>query len=237
MKLNDRLKMIADNIPNCEILVDVGTDHAYIPIYAAIKGICRKALAIDLRTGPLKMAYKNIKRHGVEDKVEMRTGDGLEPISASESDVIVIAGMGGNLIRDILYESVEKTQQANLLLLQPNNATDALRRWLYESGFDIVEELLARDAGKIYCLIIAKWTGIYEKKDEFYYYIGEKLFDGDKYLLQSYLEKKMRELDVIIEGRARSDPDKERDTVGIAEMDTATFIDIRNRLFEYLAHR
>lgn len=234
MKLNGRLKMIAAKIPKCDILADIGTDHAYIPIYAAKKGICKKALAVDLKEGPLKIANTNIKRYGIEEKIEIRLGRGLEAISPEESDVVVISGMGGNLIRDILSDSAEKAKRAKLLLLQPNNALDALRKWIYENGYTISEELLAKDAGKIYCLIIARWTGSAEKKDEFAYYVGEKLFDGNTDLLQKYLEKKLRELDVIIKGRGRSESDKKRNANAVLQMDTATCIDIRNRIYDYL---
>lgn len=234
MKLNGRLMMIADKIPHCRILTDVGTDHAFIPIYAVKHGRCEKALAADLRAGPLKMAYANIKRYGLEKKIETRLGDGLEPISPLECDVIVVAGMGGSLIREILSASVEKAQIAQLLLLQPNNAADALRKWLYEYGFDIVEEMLALDAGKLYCLISAKWTGVAVKKDEFTYYIGEKLFAGNDPLLRSYLMKKLKELEVIIAGRGKADQNKSSETAGIAGMDTETCINIRNRLLDYL---
>lgn len=234
MKLNGRLRMIAEKIPECDILTDVGTDHAYIPIYAAEKGICRKAIAIDLRTGPLKMANANIKRHGVEEKIETRMGNGLEPISQEESDIVIISGMGGNLIRDILFSSVEKAKKAKLLLLQPNNAPEVLRRWLYENGYNIMEELLEEDAGKIYCLITARWTGETERKDEFACYVGEKLLNTKVDLLRKYLEKKLKELDVIIEGRRKSDPSKERNTASATEMDTTTCITIRNKINDYI---
>lgn len=234
MKLNRRLGRIAEKIPQCRILTDVGTDHAYIPIYAVKNALCEKALAADLRSGPLRMANKNIKRYGLEESIETRLGNGLEPISPSECDVIVIAGMGGSLIRDILSTSIEKAQMAQLLLLQPNNATDALRRWLYENGFDIIEEMLALDAGKFYCIIKSKWTGLAVKKDEFSYYLGDKLFTGNDPLLPSYLTKKLKELGIIIAGRGRSDQGKEREAVGEAGLDTATCIYIRDRLLDYL---
>lgn len=233
MKINDRLKMIANKIPHCAVLADIGTDHAYIPIYAVLNGLCRRALASDVRAGPLKMADKNIKRYGLEKSIETRLGNGLESILSSECDVIIIAGMGGTLIRDILSTSIEKAHNAKMLLLQPNNAVDVLRKWLYVSGFDIDEELLALDAGKLYSIIEAKWTGTPVEKDEFTYYIGEKLLAGNDPLLQRYLTKKVKELEVIITGRSRSDPNKSNDAVYVTGMDTATCIDIRNRLLEY----
>ena len=235
MKINDRLMMIANKIPYCRILTDVGTDHAYIPIYAVKQGLCFRALAVDLRRGPLKAAHANIKRHGLEKSIETRLGNGLESIMHSECDVIVIAGVGGLLISDILSVSVEKARKAQLLLLQPNSAIDVLRRWLYENGFEIVEETLKMDAGKIYCLVSAKWTDSAVKKDEFVYYFGEKLFAGNNPLLQKYLEIKLKELDKIIEGRSRSYQGGNCEAeFGIKGMDTATCVYLRNKLFDYL---
>lgn len=235
MKLNDRLKMIAEKIPNCDIVADIGTDHAYIPIYSVMNGLCKKALAVDLRKGPLEIAVKNIKKHGLEKNIETRLGNGLEPVLPEECDVVIVAGMGGNLIKDILSSSYEKPNKAKLLLLQPNNAPDALRKWLYENGFDIVSENLAYDAGKIYCLISAVSTGKSTKKDSFSYYIGEKLLNVEnKKLLKAYLLKKAEELDAVIKGRLMADLNKERSFEGANEMDTAACIRIRDRLYEIL---
>lgn len=241
MKLSGRLAVIASQIPECGILSDIGTDHAFIPIYAIENGLCRSAIAADLRKGPLEMAKANIRKHGLENKVETRLGNGLEPILPEECDVIVIAGMGGQLIRDILSAAREKAGRATLLLLQANNAVDALRKWLYENGFDILEEKLISDAGKLYCLIKAVWTDRPEEKDEFTYYIGERVFEGNEPLLDRYLHKKLKELDVIIEGRRRSDPGKKRyegreneDGAVSGVMPTETCISIRDRLNDYL---
>lgn len=234
VKLGERLETIAGQIPKCRILSDIGTDHAFIPIYAIENGLCEKALAADLRRGPLEMADSNIRKHKLENKIELRLGNGLEPILPEECDVIVIAGMGGQLIRDILAASPGKASQASLLLLQANNAVDALRKWLYENGFHISGEKLVSDAGKLYCLIKAVWTGKPEIRDEFTYYVGEKIFEGNSPLLGQYLLKKLKELEVIIEGRSMSDPEKKRCFNEEGVMDTDTCIRIRDRLADYV---
>jgi tRNA (adenine22-N1)-methyltransferase len=236
MNLNHRLAMIAEKIPRCSILADIGTDHAFIPIFAVENGLCERALAADLREGPLKMASANIMRRGLENRIETRLGNGLEPISLEESDVFVIAGMGGVLICDILAASKDKARKAGLLLLQANNAVDVLRRWLYENEFEISEEKLTLDMGKLYCLILARWTGMREKKDFFECYVGEKLLEGKDPLLGYLIDKKLRELDVIIEGRERADADKlhkkaERsDLSEITKMEPDALKEIRKKL-------
>ncbi len=234
MKLNGRLKLIAESIPQCTMLADIGTDHAYIPIHAVQQGICKRALAADLRQGPIRMAKANISKHGLEDVIETRLGDGLEPISAEECEIVVIAGMGGPLIKKILSDSLEKAQKARKLLLQPNNAADALRRWLYQNGFEICSEKLVEDSGKLYCMIETSWSGVRVYGDDFAFYIGEKVFNSNSGLLERYLEKKLVELNTIISGRARSAPDKIRRIEEDTSMDTETCINIRDRLAAYL---
>lgn len=195
--------MIADQAPPCKILADIGTDHAYFPIYAVKTGLCDRALAVDLRKGPLEAASINIKKYGLQNHIEARHGNGLEAVRFSECDVVVIAGMGGLLIRDILSSAAEKAKAANILLLQPNNAAEALRKWLYENGFTVICEKLTLDSGKIYCVIKAKWIGRAEKKDEFTYYVGEKVFQGNETFIEEYLGRKLRDVKVIIEGRSK----------------------------------
>jgi tRNA (adenine22-N1)-methyltransferase len=170
-------------------------------------------------------------------RIELRLGNGLEPIRPEECDVIVIAGMGGLLIRDILSSEPEKTKHASLLLLQANNAVDALREWLYENGYEVLEEKLIGDAGKLYCLIKSKWAGVPVIKDEFELYVGERIFEGNDALLGQYLQKRLKELEVIIEGRSRSDPEKKRYENEDSVMDTATCVRIRDRLADYLSKR
>lgn len=237
MKLDGRLGLIADSIPKCSILTDLGTDHAYIPIYAVKASVCERALATDNRPGPLMNAAKNIGKHRLENLIETRLGDGLEPVRESECDVVVIAGMGGPLIRRILSASYEKAKKCRKLLLQPNNAAEALRKWLYENGFSITTEKLAEDCGKLYCLMEAEWKGLYEEKDDFACYIGDKLLDSNDPLLEAYLKKKLRELDKIINGRSRSDPGKPRRLDYDSYMDTHICIRIRDRLLAFLKGR
>ncbi len=234
MKLNGRLKLIAASIPHCSILADIGTDHAYIPINAVLNGTCERALAADIRLGPLRMAQANIDRHGLQDCIETRLGDGLEPIRVEECGVIVIAGMGGSLIRKIMSDSLIKAQKARKLLLQANNAVEALRRWLFINGFEISSEKLVEDSGKLYCLIEAGWTGVPAIKDEYSCYIGDKVFNGNDALLERYLKKKLGELNTIISGRARSNPEKTRKNEEETSMDTENCIAIRDRLLDYL---
>ncbi|MCX7921610.1 MAG: class I SAM-dependent methyltransferase [Clostridia bacterium] len=191
MELKGRLKLIADKVPACETICDIGTDHAYIPIFLILKGICKKAIAADVKTGPLLAAEENIKLYKLGEYIETRLGNGLEPISRGEAEAIVIAGMGGALIREILQKGFDVAKEAELLILQPMNAVEAVREWLYESGFEIYDEELVSEEEKIYNVITARWTGSVKKPQLIHYYIGESLIRKKDPLLKKYIGKKI----------------------------------------------
>lgn len=198
MQLKGRLKLIADMVPECGIVCDVGTDHAYIPIYIVRNGKCKKAVASDVREGPVLSARKNVGIYGLTDSIDVRMGNGLEPLKENEADVIVIAGMGGILIRDILTADIDKAKMANSIILQPMNAIEVVREWLYGNGFCIYDEGLAKEGFKIYNVIAAKWEGHAEKSEEIYYYIGKKLIDKKEPLLVKYLTNKIGQIEKAV---------------------------------------
>ena len=147
--LTPRLEMILRNVKTDNI-ADIGTDHAFIPIALAQEG--KRVIATDANIGPLKSAEKNVKKYGLE--ISLRLGNGLEPLAKGESDEIIMAGMGGELIKTIISDDFEKAR-ASRLILQPMNSQAELRRFLSESGFEIIAEDLAKEDRKIYNLIVA----------------------------------------------------------------------------------
>ena len=126
MELSKRLNLIANYIDKCDTLVDVGTDHGYIPIYSVLKDICKKSIATDINKDPLDKAKLNSIFEGVDESVEVRLGGGLEPITKGEAQGLVIAGMGGNLIRDILEADKEKAKGFDFIILQPAQNPEVL---------------------------------------------------------------------------------------------------------------
>lgn len=221
MELRGRLGAIADRIPKCNILADIGTDHAYIPLYAIMKSICRKAVAADVKKGPVEIAKRNIKRYGLEDRIESRLGSGLEPLGENEAEVIVIAGMGGVLIQEILANRIQTARNARLLILQPMNMLEVLRKWLNDNGFEICDETLAEETGKIYNILIVKWTGNTEQLSNFHCYIGKGLVNRKDSLFKRYAENKLKLLNVRIEGMQKALTQQE----GLKEL-----IDIKSEL-------
>ena len=204
IKLTPRLQCVADCIQKCQLLADIGTDHAYIPIYAIKNGIATNAIASDVVKGPLKIATDNIKSHGLENKISPRLANGLE--SADGADVIVIAGMGGKLICTILENSIEIAKKADYMVIQPMTCCYELRRFLHENGFSIREERLAREEDKIYNIMVVE-KGTEQFDDDFYYHIGKKLFEANDPLLFEHIKMRAEVIHKQIEGlKKASDP-------------------------------
>jgi len=199
MELKGRLGLIAAKVPKCRTVCDIGTDHAYIPIYLVRKGICREAIASDVRKGPIMAAEENIERFGLEAYVKTRLGDGLKTISEDEIDVIIIAGMGGELIKNILAESYSKAQAATAIILQPMNSHEILRGWLYGNGFEIYDEEMVSEGRKIYTVMSARWTGAEGlSMEDINLHIGQKLIEKKDPLLKPYIANKLMFMDRAI---------------------------------------
>jgi tRNA (adenine22-N1)-methyltransferase len=204
MKLKPRLSAIAGMVPEGSVVADIGTDHAYIPVFLVESGKVKRAVASDVKPGPLAKAREVIKRHRLEDYIETRLGNGLEVLKAGEVDTVVIAGMGGMLIRGLLQAGREALEGVKRLVLQPMNAQEVVREWLVKNGFQITDENLARERDRIYQVIAAQ-PGEQSIDDPFYLEIGKVLIEKNHPLLPCLLEKKEREYKKIIAGLESSD--------------------------------
>lgn len=138
---------------------DVGTDHAYLPIYLIKEGLSPRGLATDLRDGPVAAARRNLAAAGISDRVTVRKCDGLDGIGEFAPDDIYILGMGGELIRDILSRSDYVRRQGVRLILQPMTKPEELRYYLSSAGFAEVDSALVRSSGRIYQIIAAEYDG------------------------------------------------------------------------------
>ena len=154
--LTERLEKIKNLVEKSNIVLDVGTDHGYVPISLINEKRASKVIAADINEGPLKNAQKNIRLAGLSEVIETRLGSGLVPLKKGEADTVIIAGMGGILIADILKESYEKAIIAEKLILQPMYSQEVLRAYLIENGFEIIKEYLVRENDKIYNILESK---------------------------------------------------------------------------------
>ncbi|MDF2522162.1 MAG: SAM-dependent methyltransferase [Clostridia bacterium] len=198
MKLSPRLQKIADSIKNRETLADIGTDHAYLPIYLIRKGSVRNAIATDVNRGPIEIAQGRIKANRMEEKIETRLGSGLSVLEPKEADIIVIAGMGGMLIADILEADMEVSKSAESIVLQPMLDSAKLRAYLLKKGFEITDEELVKEEAKLYEVLWVRYLGIPQPAPQFLE-IGPKLIEKKHPLLGELLQKKTRELQNVID--------------------------------------
>ena len=192
MELSKRLNFIIDNIESSSVLADIGTDHGYIPLYAVKNGLCSKAIAIDINKDPLDKARLNAILEGVGDELEFRLGNGLKPLEKNEVEVAIIAGMGGNLIRDILEESIDIVSSINYLILVPAQNPEVLREYLYNNDYEIICEDLCEDDGIYYELFkVRKKSGESMTLDSIYYEISPKLLMQKHPLMKDFLNAKV----------------------------------------------
>ena len=158
MKLSKRLQTIADFVKKNSVVADIGTDHAHIPIYLIKNNIIDKAYACDINKGPLEKAKENIENFGVSENIVLRLSNGLDKMSSKEVDTIIIAGMGGELIIDILNRGKAFFDKKNTFILSPHTKTDEVRDYLIRKGFKILKEDMCIDEGKFYTVMEGRYT-------------------------------------------------------------------------------
>lgn len=154
-RIPKRMLAIANLVDNSKVLADVGCDHAYISINLLEKGKVERIIASDLREGPLNIARDNIRLYGFEDRIETRLCAGLCGYEAGEADTILISGMGGMLVKEILSESIDVVRRADTLILEPQSDLRVVRAYLKDIGFEIIDEDMLNEGGKYYQIMKA----------------------------------------------------------------------------------
>ena len=153
--LSERLRTVAGMVTGGNVVCDVGCDHGFTAIYLVQQGISPRALAMDLREGPLSAAGEHIAACGLEERIETRLSDGLHKYKAGEADTLICAGMGGGLMMRILDREREKTDSFRELVLQPQSELQQFRQFLRENGYRIQDEEILLEDGKFYQVIRA----------------------------------------------------------------------------------
>ncbi len=189
--MNRRLLTIADNIENGIGLIDVGTDHGYLPVYMAQCGYKGNILASDINSDPLTKAVTHADEAGLGQRIKFLLSDGLHDCPPDDIDTIVIAGMGGDMIVKILDEVEWVLSEKYKLILQPMSKAEVLRYWLVYNGFAINRERLVDENNTLYQVIVARFGG-FTKLNDAQLYIGKRELcdDADLYSRHFELAKK-----------------------------------------------
>jgi tRNA (adenine22-N1)-methyltransferase len=198
MDISERLECIAKMVEKCDSVADIGTDHAYLPIYLIKNGVCRRAIASDINKGPVEKAKLNIRMENEDESIECRLGPGLTTILPNEVNVAIIAGMGGNLIRDIIEDSMEVFKSLDYLVLQPVQNPDILRRYIYERGYEVIDEELCKDENRYYELIKIRYGNKIEHLEDTYCEISKLLLEKKHPIVKEYIFLKIKRYDTIL---------------------------------------
>ncbi len=158
IQLSQRLQAVADLAEDAGVVADVGTDHGYIPLFLIACGKAQRAIAMDINEGPLQRAREHIRQYNQQERIETRLSDGLSKLRPGEAQTIVIAGMGGALMKRILTEGEATAHAADCLVLQPQSELPMFRRFLVEYGYRILREDMVYEDGKFYSMMAVKWT-------------------------------------------------------------------------------
>ena len=204
--LSKRLKTVVDLVSPGGKVADVGTDHGYVPIYLVKENIAQFCYAMDVNEGPLAIAKSNIASEGLEDRVETLLSDGFDSFGDREADTVIIAGMGGDLIVDILSRASKYDFKE--LILSPHKRVDLVRKYICENCYKIVDEKMVEDAGKYYPVIkVAKGDSSYSEVElEF----GPILLANKDESLKAYLDIEYNKFSRIISSLEREDKEVEQ---------------------------
>lgn len=190
MELSKRLKAVADLVTPGRKIADIGTDHAYIPIWLVEEERVMSAIAMDINKGPLAKAKENIEIHGLSDYIETRLSDGMKKLCPKEVDSVIIAGMGGGLVIKILEDVKERELGIREWILQPQSELRRVREYLHTSGYQVIAEDMVLDEGKFYPMMKVI-QGEKESYREVEFCYGKLLLQQKHPVLELFLKKEL----------------------------------------------
>ena len=196
MKINDRLKKIGDLVEANSFCLDVGCDHALLDIYLVKKDKNIKAIASDVAEGPVDSAKQNIKRERLENKIEVRLGDGLDTYS-DEINTIIISGMGGRNMIGIFKRHLEVLKKVDTIILSPNNYQIDVKKFLVSNGFYIENEEFVKDKKFIYQIIVFKKGKKHYTRKEFFF--GPIYLEKKGKLFEEYYKRELMSRKILLQ--------------------------------------
>lgn len=192
-KLSKRLNAVASLVKPGSEIADVGTDHGYIPVFLCESGIIKSAVASDINEGPLSSCEALVKQEGLEERISIRLSNGLDELCSDEFDTVIIAGMGGELIADILSRCDYISSKH--IILNPMTHPELARKFLYDNGFEIVNDFIVKDGHHYYSVFDAVYTGEMIPKTRVDYFLGNiKDYSHKEYFIHllNYLKNKSK---------------------------------------------
>lgn len=210
ININDRLIATLSFVDKCERIADIGSDHGYSSIYMVQNGIAQNVIATDISVPSLAKTEKIVLEHGLTDKIACRAGDGLKVLMPNEVDAVLIAGMGSELIFELISNSNDISKALKFMVLQPMNSAEPLRRHLNKIGYEIIDEGIAFDNGKFYQILKCKY-GIGKELTDEEYEIGTFVYKRKIPLCKEFVEYKIQKYEQILSYIGDNDDDKKQD--------------------------
>ena len=209
VQLSERLQAVVELVTKGQSVADVGCDHAYISIYMIEQGIAEHVIAMDVNRGPLQRAKENIRKYGMQDKIETRLSDGIMELKNKEVHTVLIAGMGGPLMQQILLGNPSVLADVEELILQPQSEIAEVRRFLEQISFQIEKENMVLEDGKYYVMMRARrCPQVVPMNKEIQYRYGKYLIEHKNPILYQYLQKECRQLEEIQDKLREQDSEK-----------------------------
>jgi len=197
MELSKRLAAVAQHVPSGAAVADIGTDHAYLPVYLVRHGISTLVVAADINRKPFESARLTVQNSGLEKYIDLRLGDGLKILEPGEVSVLVVAGMGGKTICAILDQGRAVLRQVQRLVIQPMRDIPMVRCWLANHGWRLVDENMVAEDGHYYVIIAAE-PGLEEVSDQFAINVGPCLLKKKDPVLKVFLVRRLVEIKSIL---------------------------------------
>lgn len=204
--LDERLLAVARLVRKDVYFCDVGTDHGYLPCYLVQQGITKRCIACDINIMPLQNAQKQVESLKYQDNIEVILSDGLTNVT-NEVEDIAIAGMGGELIYEIISAAEFLKDSSKHLILQPMTNAPYLRKMLYQAGFEILSEIPVIDHNHTYCIILARYTGKSVEISELFSIVG-KIPESKSSSAITYIERMLDKVSKIVAGLNKSNTDE-----------------------------
>lgn len=218
MELSKRLSAVAGLVTEGASVADIGTDHAYIPIYLAEHNKSSHIIAMDINRGPLEKAKEHIAEYGLESMIQTKLSDGLSGLLPNEVDTMIAAGMGGGLVIRILQNSPDVVESLHELVLQPQSEIHKVREYVNTHGFIVAAEDMVEEDGKYYPMMkLVHGTEEPFSEEELYY--GRKLLQEKHPILREYLKREFTIKSEICEKLKKQESERTKKRVQEVELE------------------